>query len=363
MRPLYTCRWAKRRLAASDNPGTVMFWGHRPSRDGNITKSCLSQWWRQSFKVNGETFCCAEQYMMACKARLFGDEETRRQIMETSDPKAIKELGRKVANFDRNIWDCNKYAIVVAGNLCKFRQNHDLAEYLLSTDDAVLIEASPYDQVWGIGLSQDSPEAHNPALWHGENLLGFALMEVRDDLRSRILSENAEKLATPFGEIAILLDGRPIPYCAHKGEKFDILCPDVLGRFQITIQIIPDGREHNLSCTFKPSCSYQTEIESGEWLELHSFYNEERYKMSIGVEYEEGQLPCGDTLMDAYDYYADSLVNGMAYEIAPETTTTRYTFGICWIDGVERNGTEMDESRDIQTFYGADPLYWLKLPD
>lgn len=183
MRPLYSREWARCRLAAPDNPGTVMFWGHRPSRDGRITKSCLSQWWQQPFDVDGETFCCAEQYMMACKARLFGDEGIRRQIMESSDPEEIKGLGRKVANFDRDIWDHSKYAIVVEGNLCKFKQNHELAEYLLSTGDAVLVEASPYDTVWGIGLSQDSPEAQNPTLWRGENLLGFALMEVRDGLR------------------------------------------------------------------------------------------------------------------------------------------------------------------------------------
>lgn len=120
--------------------------------------------------------------MMACKAELFGDQEIRKQILGCSDPKQIKALGRKVRGFDQAVWDKFKYAIVLNGNWCKFSQNRELREFLLSTGDSVLVEASPYDRIWGIQLSADAPEAQNPFGWRGENLLGFALMEVRDEL-------------------------------------------------------------------------------------------------------------------------------------------------------------------------------------
>ena len=84
--------------------------------------------------------------------------------------------------FDQKVWDKFKYAIVLNGNWCKFSQNRDLREFLLSTGDSVLVEASPYDGIWGIRLAVSSPEAQNPMKWRGQNLLGFALMEVRDEL-------------------------------------------------------------------------------------------------------------------------------------------------------------------------------------
>ena len=121
--------------------------------------------------------------MMAAKAELFGDSEIQEQILKCSDPKQIKALGRKVRGFDQKVWDKFKYAIVLNGNWCKFSQNRDLREFLLSTGDSVLAEASPYDAIWGIRLAASSPEAQAPMKWRGQNLLGFALMEVRDELR------------------------------------------------------------------------------------------------------------------------------------------------------------------------------------
>ena len=121
--------------------------------------------------------------MMAGKAKLFSDQEIREQILKCSDPKQIKALGRKVRRFDQKVWDKFKYAIVLNGNWCKFSQNRNLREFLLSTGDSVLAEASPYDAIWGIRLAASSPEAQSPMKWRGQNLLGFALMEVRDELR------------------------------------------------------------------------------------------------------------------------------------------------------------------------------------
>lgn len=160
-----------------------MFWGHQPSSDGSITRSCFSQWWKSDFWAVPHMYCCMEQFMMAQKAELFGDEEIRKEIMQCSDPKQIKALGRKVRNFDETVWNKVKYSIVLNGNFMKFTQNAELREFLLSTGDDILVEASPYDAIWGIRMSANNENAENPMKWRGQNLLGFALMEVRDEIR------------------------------------------------------------------------------------------------------------------------------------------------------------------------------------
>jgi len=165
-------------------PELFLFWGHRPLPNGIIGKSCLSQWWPARFCVEGVTYPTAEHFMMAEKARLFGDESTRARILTTRHPKTAKELGREVRHFKQNVWHKERFHIVVRGNLAKFEQNRDLGAYLLSTGDKVLVEASPYDDIWGIGLAADDQRAKNPAQWRGLNLLGFALMEVRQILRT-----------------------------------------------------------------------------------------------------------------------------------------------------------------------------------
>ncbi|MDO5041832.1 MAG: NADAR family protein [Peptoniphilus sp.] len=186
-RPKYSRQWLQREFDAGRPRELCLFWGHQPSKDGHLTKSCFSQWWMTDFwSINNDypdEYLCMEQYMMAGKAALFGDYEIYEQILQCSSPKKIKSLGRKVRGFDQKVWNKFKYSIVLNGNWCKFSQNRDLQDYLLSTGDSVLVEASPYDNVWGIRLSVDSPEAQNPMKWRGQNLLGFALMEVRDELR------------------------------------------------------------------------------------------------------------------------------------------------------------------------------------
>ena len=175
--PKYTRQWLQQEFAAGRTRELCLFWGHQPSDDGQLTKSCLD------FYTMADSYLYTEQYMMASKAQLFGDEEIRKEILKCSDPKQIKALGRKVRGFDQKVWDKFKYAIVLLGNWCKFSQNRYLQEFLLSTGDSVLVEASPYDAIWGIRLAASSPEAKDPMKWRGQNLLGFALMEVRDELR------------------------------------------------------------------------------------------------------------------------------------------------------------------------------------
>ena len=157
----------------------VFFWGHTGKV---ISKNCLSQWYPIKFEEKGIQYSSAEQYMMAEKAALFKDEVIYQQILATSDVKEIKALGRRVREFQQDVWDEHCMAIVVAGNLAKFSQNQVLKDYLLSTKDSILVEASPYDNVWGIGLAETADDIENPLTWQGKNLLGFALMAVRDQL-------------------------------------------------------------------------------------------------------------------------------------------------------------------------------------
>lgn len=161
----------------------IYFWGHHPKKDGSVSKSCFSQWWKSSFNVGHIKYLFMEQYMMAEKARLFEDKEIEEKIMSSNDPNEIKGLGRKVRGFDEGIWNNIKYSIVVNGNYNKFMQNEKLKSFLLLTEDKILVEASPYDNVWGIQMSEDDMDIKNPELWRGENLLGFALMEVRNEIR------------------------------------------------------------------------------------------------------------------------------------------------------------------------------------
>ncbi|GAB3985185.1 NADAR family protein [Actinoallomurus acanthiterrae] len=160
-------------------PELLLFWGHRPPKGGGVGKSCLSQWYPAPFAVGGVRYATAEHYMMAGKARLFGDAEAEKRVLADDDPGKAKGAGRKVRGFDEQAWAEHRYGLVVAANEAKFGQNSALRGFLLGTGDRVLVEASPYDTVWGIGLSASQPEARRPAEWRGLNLLGFALMDVR----------------------------------------------------------------------------------------------------------------------------------------------------------------------------------------
>jgi ribA/ribD-fused uncharacterized protein len=181
--PEYDVYQMKKDYREGHKKDLLLFWGHQPSKDGNLTKSCFSQWWMAAFKVNGQVFYCAEQYMMAGKAKLFGDKRIYEEILSCNDPKTIKSLGKEVKLFDEEEWNKVKYSIVLKGNYQKFMMNRDLKAYLLATGESVLVEASPYDTVWGIGLAANDKDAIDPLNWRGSNLLGFALMEVRNEIK------------------------------------------------------------------------------------------------------------------------------------------------------------------------------------
>ncbi len=162
-------------------------------------------------------------------------------------------------------------------------------------------------------------------------------------------------LLTPFGEIKILIDAYPVPFAAREGRKTEGLCPHVLGRYQIVVRLVPDGKEHTIACVFESDCFCHRIPESGERLECQSFYNHSGFKMSIGIECETGYTD-GARAADEYDYDAEYLENGMAFLIGTAAKTERYTFGIAWIDHVEWDDpTDENNDRDVETWYGVDP--------
>ncbi|MEU1052572.1 NADAR family protein [Streptomyces sp. NPDC005876] len=165
----------------------LYFWGHRPRPDGRVGPSCLSQWWPSPFTVDGVEYATAEHWMMAAKARLFRDAEAERRVLAAGHPAEAKTAGRLVSGFDEAIWARERFGIVAEGSVHKFVVDTALREFLLGTGDRVLVEASPVDPVWGIGLAADDEAAADPRRWRGANLLGFALMEARARLRAGAL--------------------------------------------------------------------------------------------------------------------------------------------------------------------------------
>ncbi len=167
----------------------LFFWDE-PKKE-TVDVACLNQWYAASFSMpihaQGElhsmSFPTAEHYMMWKKARLFGDYDIANAIRATKSPKEVQSLGRQVKNYDDEIWQKVSFETVVDGNMGKFTQNGDIEKFLLSTRDKVLVESSPIDSIWGIGLDKDDPRAIDPNLWLGKNKLGFALMEVRRQLK------------------------------------------------------------------------------------------------------------------------------------------------------------------------------------
>ncbi|MGW1229782.1 NADAR family protein [Streptomyces sp. NPDC002530] len=173
------------RTARGERAKYLLFWGHRPRPDGRIGPSCLSQWWPAPFTVDGVEYASAEHWMMAGKARLFGDVEAAERAVAARSPAEAKKAGRLVRGFDEAVWERERFALVTEGSVHKFGGHPELGAFLRNTGDRVLVEASPMDRVWGIGLAADDPRAQDPERWRGKNLLGFALMEARAVLRER----------------------------------------------------------------------------------------------------------------------------------------------------------------------------------
>jgi len=163
----------------------IFFWGNQRSKYGSITRSCFSQWWESDFTVDGVTYKSAEHWMMSKKAALFGDKDAEQRIIDCTSPAEVKKIGREVKGYDDALWLANRFEIVKQGNFYKFSQDEALKTFLSGTGESILVEASPVDPIWGIGLAADNPDVNHPENWKGLNLLGFALMEARDLIKEK----------------------------------------------------------------------------------------------------------------------------------------------------------------------------------
>lgn len=172
------------RIDGGASPDFLFFWGHTPKASGSVDRACLSQWYPARFEVDGLSFATAEHFMMHGKAKLFGDEDAARAILGSHDPAEVKAFGRAVRGYDDARWGAARFDVVVRGNVAKFSADEELRAFLVGTGDAVLVEAAPRDQIWGIGLGAANPAARDPKRWRGRNLLGFALMKARDAIRA-----------------------------------------------------------------------------------------------------------------------------------------------------------------------------------
>ncbi|KAF2814462.1 DUF1768-domain-containing protein [Mytilinidion resinicola] len=163
----------------AESTGAIFFWHEYGHAYG-----FLSQWYESEWEHEGASYSSAEMWMMVSKARLFGDEDVAQRMLIETDPKTHKVLGRQVTDFDPKVWDDNKLRIVEEGNWHKFtksKQAVELQKLLLATGDRELVEASPFDKIWGVGFAEKGAE-RNRHKW-GQNLLGKALMTVRERLR------------------------------------------------------------------------------------------------------------------------------------------------------------------------------------
>ncbi len=151
--------------------------------NSNEINGYLSNWYLSDFVIDGMRFTSVEQYMMYSKAICFKDEDIAKKILETNDVAVIKELGRKVYNYNDETWSKIREEVVFAGVFAKFSQNDDLKEKLLSTGDSTLAECAVKDLIWGIGFSMTDPNRFNKNLWKGKNLLGKVLMQARNKLK------------------------------------------------------------------------------------------------------------------------------------------------------------------------------------
>lgn len=220
MKQHYNINWLIRNYENGINLKFIYFWGNTNKYNEDIGKFCFSQWHESEFTVNDVVFKTSEHWMMAQKALLFKDLDNFEKIICSESPKIAKEIGRQVKNFNEEIWDAMKYKIVVAGNIHKFVQNESLKDFLLNTNDRIIVEASPVDTVWGIGLTQDSKDIDNPYLWRGENLLGFALMEVREYLNKFKLDNLLDSTLLPPWLVFPEFDQDDMFWRMGKGEDY-----------------------------------------------------------------------------------------------------------------------------------------------
>ena len=193
----YHLSWLTDKFDNGESLEYIFFSGHAAAANKTskfVGELALSQWFPSTFTVNNVAYKTAGHWMMDRKAFLFRDMESYHKILNADRIEEARAFGRNIKGFDELKWMEWRYEIVREGNFHKFNQSKKLRAYLLNTGSAILAEANPADVVWGIGLKPDSRLAKNPYTWNGQNLLGFALMEVRDYFRS-------------YSQLALVIEG------------------------------------------------------------------------------------------------------------------------------------------------------------
>lgn len=176
---MQTAEGLRAKVSEGFQPEFVFFWGHGP---GDET-ACLSNFYQAPFEVDGQRYFTSEQFFMAEKARTFGDDASLSRIMATYNPGLAKSIGRHVSGYDDDVWSEKRVGVMARGLAAKFGQNQELGDYLRSLDGKIIVEDSPHDRVWGIGMRHFGPNARDVGMWRGRNLLGFTLMHVRDTMK------------------------------------------------------------------------------------------------------------------------------------------------------------------------------------
>jgi ribA/ribD-fused uncharacterized protein len=143
----------------------------------------FSNWYMMPFVHHSIQYNCSEQFMMYSKAMLFKDTDVAEMIMDQGHPRKQKFLGRQVRGYDDQIWMAECENIMLPGLVSKFQQDSYSLNTLLDTGDKIIVEASPSDRIWGIGMTAHDPRAINPDKWEGQNRLGKVLMKARDVIR------------------------------------------------------------------------------------------------------------------------------------------------------------------------------------
>ncbi len=204
----------------------------------------LSNWYPSPFELEEKHFFCLEQYMMYRKAALFHDDQVMNDILASDDPRAIRTLGRSVRNYDDAVWSGQRQIIVYRGLLAKFGQNTGIRESLFSTGDAILAECSVSDTIWGIGLSMTDERRFDVEQWQGQNLLGYSLMEVREQLSRD--SGKGEKKKAHVAVYQCKLCGAKFQYGGEVDSNIAVGAIDALGdRFDAPSHIMPSTIGHH----------------------------------------------------------------------------------------------------------------------
>ncbi|AXE16790.1 DUF1768 domain-containing protein [Runella rosea] len=216
----YDINWLTEQFESGDTLKYIFFWGYTNKNNEEVGKFCFSQWFESPFTVDNITYMTAEHWMMAQKALVFNDKNIFEKIIRSNNPAEAKELGRQVKGYNDQTWNEMKFEIVRLGNIHKFNQHPKFADYLLKTENRILVEASPIDTIWGIGLSQESKDIEYIYAWRGQNLFGFALMETRDFLKAfghfKALQYSIQPPWTKFPNI----DSNDMFWRMGKGENY-----------------------------------------------------------------------------------------------------------------------------------------------